>query len=106
MKAFSIPAVWVVVLLLWVLTLGASKAGSQEQFPEQSAFLTTCNAAKQIGQVGGVKVTRCRKVEVLEDGNFALVTVKVWVEGVGVFLVRAAYQKTVWMQSALEVAQG
>ncbi len=94
-------------VVAWVAAMAlafASMGGAQEQIPEQSAFLTACNSATQLGQIGGVNVSRCRKVSVVEGGNFALVTIKVWVDGQGVFLVRAAYQKSVWSQTALDVS--
>lgn len=101
----AIPLIWVAILLVWFFTT-APRATGQEQLPEQSAFLTTCNTAKQLGQIAGLNVSRCRKIAVEEDGNLALVTVKVWVDGQGIFIVRSALQKSVWTQSALDVTNG
>lgn len=105
MKALVIiPCIWAAAALLWFFTVGAELANSQAQLPEQSALMTACHTATQLGQVGGVNVSRCRKVAVVEEGNFALVTVKVWVDGQGKFLVSVALQKSVWTQSAINVA--
>lgn len=100
---FTIVAIFAAVAFAGELTRDAT---AQEQLPEQSAFLTACHTATQLGQIGGVNVSRCRKVSLLEEGNFALVTVRVWVDGQGIFLVRVALQKSVWMQSALDVQSG
>lgn len=88
------------------LGLFAGRAQSQEVLPVQDPFLHACHSATQLGQLGGVNISRCRKVAVVEEGNFALVTVKVWVDGQGIFLVRTALQKSVWSQSALDVQPG
>ena len=104
-KIVAIPLIWCAVVLIWfgVSTTGAT---GQQQLPEQSALMTACYTATQLGQIGGVNISRCRKVAVIEEGNFALVTVKVWADGQGVFLVRVALQKSVWSQSALDVQPG
>jgi len=92
--------------LIATIAIWAAPATGQEQLPEQSAFLTVCNTATQLGQIQGVSVSHCRKVAVVEEGNLALVTVSVKVAGQGKFLIHVALQKSVWTQSALDVQPG
>lgn len=98
----SVVAAWTAAMALAFASMGTA----QEVLPEQSALMTVCKTATQLGQLGGVNISRCRKVAVAEDGNTALVTVKVWVDGQGVFLVREALQKSAWSQSAIDVQPG
>jgi len=98
--------IYVMVVALAAVAWFAPVGTSQEVLPEQSVLLTACKSATQLGQIGGVNVSRCRKVVVVEEGNIALVTVKVWVDGQGTFIIRFAYQKSVWSQSAVDVQPG
>lgn len=100
MRAF---VVIVCIVVAVILAHGATTAPAQEALPEQSSLLTACNIATQIGQISGLNVSRCRRVAIVEEGNLALVTVKVWVDGQGVFLVKTGLQKSVWSQAAIDV---
>lgn len=102
----AIFVIWIVLAVAFVMTVDVPSATGQEQLPEQSAFVTACTTATQMGQITGVNVSRCRKVAAVEEGNLAYVTVKVWVVGEGTFLIRLAYQKSVWNQTAIYVTPG
>ncbi len=104
MKALAIiPVIWVAVALLWFFTVGAEVAGSQQAVPTESLLTTACTTARQLAILGGVNVEKCRLVSAMDEGQTALITVKVKVTGQGWFSVAAAYQRSVWNQSALQV---
>lgn len=86
-----------------VLSYAAGSAGSQAVVPQESAFATTCETARAVGQLAGVNVSNCRLVSVAEEGQVALVTVKVRVAGTGWFTVTESLYKTAWSMTALNI---
>jgi len=104
MKALAlIPVIWLAIGLLWFFTVGQEVANGQEALPEQSSVLTVCQTARSIAQMSGVNLEKCRVVSVVEEGNTALVTVKVKITGQGWFLVSEGLMKSAWTQTALNI---
>jgi hypothetical protein len=50
-----------------------------------------------------VNAEKCRLVSQMDEGQTALITVKVKITGQGWFAVALAYQRTVWAQSAISI---
>ena len=104
MKALAIiPAIWAAVALLWIFTVGAEVADGQQVVPKESLVSTACTTVYQIAALGGVNPEKCRVVSQVDDGQDALITVKVKITGQGWFAVALAYQRTVWAQSAISI---
>ena len=78
-------------------------AVSQQVVPKESLLDTACTTALQLAILGGVNAERCRLVSQMDEGQTALITVKVKITGQGWFAVALAYQRSVWSQSAISV---
>jgi len=103
MRQFAIIlAAILAALFIWFVLL-PERATSQAAVPEESLLITACTTARQLAILGGVNVEKCRLVSSMDEGQTALITVKVKVTGQGWFSVAAAYQRSVWNQSALQV---
>lgn len=98
----------IVALTALVLLIGSvvrtTPATAQAVVAEESSLLTACQSARALANLSHLNVSRCRKVAVVEEGTSALVTVKVWVDGQGVFIVSVGLMRTVWSQQAILVS--
>jgi hypothetical protein len=83
--------------------MDATEAEAQQVLPNESLLDTACTTARQIGIIGGANIEKCRLVSVMDEGQTALITVKVKVSGQGWFAVALAYQRSVWTQSAIQI---
>lgn len=104
MKALVIiPCIWAAAALLWFFTVGAEIADSQGVLPKTSLVDTACTTAYQLAIIAGVNAEKCRLVSQMDEGQTALITVKVKITGQGWYAVALAYQQSVWTQSAINV---
>jgi hypothetical protein len=100
---FALISVAALALAMFIAVTHPGPAVSQGVVPEESLLMTACTTARQLAILGGVNVEKCRLVSQMDEGQTALITVKVKVTGQGWFSVAAAYQRSVWNQSALQV---
>lgn len=99
MKARIIAAAVVIALAVAFAPVGTS----QQAVDKTSLLDTACTTARQVGILGGANIEKCRLVSQMDEGQTALITVKVKVSGQGWFAVALAYQRTVWSQSAMSI---
>lgn len=95
-------AVVIAVIAALVALAAATRADSQDLLPEESAFATACATAEQIGQIGAIDVSHCRRVAEVVEGNRAIVIVKVKAAGVW-YAVTVAFIKSAWGQTAIDI---
>lgn len=99
-----ILVIWAAVAVVWVATVGEELADAQQAEPKTSLLDTACTTAYQVAVLGHVNAEKCRLVVQHDEGQTALITVKVKITGQGWYTVSLAYQKTVWSQSAISIA--
>ena len=103
MRGFGITVLAILVALFIWFVLLPSHATSQAAVPKESLLDTACTTAYQLAIIGGVSAEKCRLVSQMDEGQTALITVKVKITGQGWFAVALAYQRSVWNQSAISV---
>lgn len=96
-------AVLIGVIVALAAALLVGRAESQQALPKEGLLDTACTTALQLAIIGGVNAEKCRLVAMHDEGQTALITVKVKITGQGWFAVALAYQRTVWAQSAISV---
>jgi len=103
MRGFAVTVLAILVALFIWFVLLPSNATSQAAVDKTSLLDTACTTAYQLAIVGGVNAEKCRVVSQMDEGQTALITVKVKITGQGWFAVALAYQRSVWSQSAISV---
>jgi len=87
----------------WGMFSSAHAQEVPELPPEQSPFITACNTSQMLTIQAGVEMEYCRRASEVQQGNLALVTVKVKIVGQGLYFVTVGLQRTVWAQQFLTV---
>lgn len=97
----------VVLAAALVAALGAAlypeRVIAQQVVPKESLLDTACTTAYQLAIIGGFNAEKCRLVSAMDEGQTALITVKVKISGQGWYAVALAYQRSVWAQSAIAI---
>lgn len=94
---------WYFAVAVAALTIGvfAAQAGeAQPVAPVDDLLTLSCKHAEHVAAASQLGMTRCRKVGIVQEGQFADVTIRVWIEGQGQFIVRQSFILSGWAQSS------